>query len=83
MYSTQVYCAKGETIATCAWYPRPIDDRGAIGTYRHENACLIAAAPEGFDLIAALEESFTADGTYQQFLPAMRAYLLKAKGEPS
>ena len=44
------------------------------------NARLISAAPDGFDLIEQLEESFTADGTYAQFLPAMRAYLAKAKG---
>jgi hypothetical protein len=45
----------------------------------HANARLIAAAPEGFDLIEQLEESFTADGAYEQFLPAMRAYLAKAR----
>lgn len=53
MYSTEVYCADGYTIASCAWYPRPVDPAtGTIGTYREANARLIAAAP---DLLEALE----------------------------
>ncbi len=46
-----------------------------------ERAC--KSLPVALDLIEALEESFTADGTYQQFLPAMRDYLAKARPEPS
>jgi hypothetical protein len=41
-YSTEVLCAKGETIATLAWYPRP-QGNGVTGTYRPENAAHIAA----------------------------------------
>ena len=43
MYSTEVYCADGGTIATFAWYPKPVDAAGWIGTYRSENAALIVA----------------------------------------
>jgi hypothetical protein len=43
-------------------------------------ARLISAAHDAHEIIEQLEESFTADGTYQQFLPAMRAYLAKAQG---
>jgi len=52
MYSTQVYCEKGETIASISWYMKPKES--AIyegkpvlitGTYREGNAKLIAAAP--------------------------------------
>lgn len=58
MYSTEVYCADGETIAKCAWYPRPADPAtGAIGTYREANARLIAAAP---DLLAECENMLPA-----------------------
>ena len=52
MYATQVYTEDGETIATLEWYAMPINEDGAIGTYRAENAKLIAAAP---DLLEALQ----------------------------
>jgi hypothetical protein len=46
MYNTQVYTSDGQTICTLHWYPRPKDANGAIGTYREDNARLIAASPE-------------------------------------
>lgn len=55
MWSTEVFTADGEAICSVAWYPRPIDEHGVIGTYREANARLIAAAPE---LLAALKELF-------------------------
>lgn len=50
MYSTQVYTADGETIATLHWYPKP-QKKGVhegkpvfiTGTYRAENAARIVA----------------------------------------
>ena len=50
-YSTEVYCAAGQTIAILAWYPVPTP--AGIATSREANAKLIAAAP---DLMAALRE---------------------------
>ena len=49
MYDTQVYTDDGETIATIHWYSKPpiIENNvKTIGSYRKENAKLIAAAPE-------------------------------------
>lgn len=60
-----------------------ISDRDEDAPEIIANARLISASPEGFELIEELEESFTADGAYQQFLPAMRAYLAKVRGEQS
>jgi hypothetical protein len=45
MYSTEVYDAAGETIATVAWYPVKTKS-GSIVTAREANASLIAAAPD-------------------------------------
>ena len=55
MYDTQVYTDDGETIATIHWYSKPpiIENNvKTIGSYRKENAKLIAAAP---DLLEALQ----------------------------
>jgi hypothetical protein len=52
MFSTEVFCEKGETIATLAWYPKN-EGSGVTSTYREANARLIAAAP---DLLAALQD---------------------------
>lgn len=43
MYSTQVYTGDGEIIATVSWYPKP-KVNGVTGTYREDNAILIADA---------------------------------------
>jgi len=51
MFSTEVFCSKGETIATFAWYPTPTVG-GVTGTYREGNARLVAAAP---DLLAVAQ----------------------------
>lgn len=45
MYQTQVFCARGETIASLAWYPKPTVN-GVTETYREGNARLMAAAPD-------------------------------------
>ena len=53
MYDTQVYTDDGETIATIHWYSKPpiIENNvKTIGSYRKENAKLIAAAPELLEL---------------------------------
>ena len=68
-----------------AYAAKPVSDDALCGVYptiaeSAANARLIAATPEAHDLIEQLEESFTADGVYQQFLPAMRAYLNKVRG---
>lgn len=55
-YNTEIFTQDGGSghgvIATLAWYPKPMDGLGRIGTYREANAALIAAAPE---LLAALQ----------------------------
>jgi len=51
MYNTEVFCAKGATIATFAWYPMPTTPKGVTGTYREGNARLCAAAPEMLDAL--------------------------------
>jgi hypothetical protein len=52
MWNTEVFCAKGEAIATVCWYPMPTVN-GVTGTYREANARLIAAAPRMFAVIEA------------------------------
>lgn len=57
MYSTQVYCADGETIAEIDWYPRPAGN-GAVSTYREANAAFIARACNSHYLLTeALREA--------------------------
>jgi hypothetical protein len=74
MYSTQVYTADGDTVATLAWYPRPIDARGAIGTYRQENAELIVAMRNRLpDILALAEQSKQQRSALIQILCAARA----------
>ncbi len=51
MYSTEVYDAKGETIATLAWHVVPTEN--GYATDREANARLIASAP---DMAEALRE---------------------------
>lgn len=55
-WNTEVYDAKGETIATLAWYP--VKTAEGVSTSREANAHLIAAAP---DLLAALQAIFDAE----------------------
>jgi phage tail protein X len=50
-YSTEVYCNKGDTIATLSWYTNT-EVKGVVSTYREANAKLIAASPE---LLKALQ----------------------------
>lgn len=54
-YSTEVFTEDGGSgrgvVATLSWYPRPKDERGAIGTYREANARLITAAPELYEAL--------------------------------
>ena len=61
MYSTEIYTEDGGSghgvIATLSWYPRPMDERGAIGTYREANARLIASAPRLARRVIELEEA--------------------------
>lgn len=58
MWNTQVYDAKGETIATLAWYPVP-QHNGVIETSREANAHLIAAAPEMLEALKAMLHIFS------------------------
>ena len=57
-YSTEVYCDKGQTIATLSWYPNN-DIKGVTTTDREENAKLIAASP---DLLEALQNAYKCSG---------------------
>lgn len=66
MYATQVYCKKGETIATLSWYAAPKEKGIHNGkevvitkSYREANAKLIAAAPE---LLEALQSAYRCSG---------------------
>lgn len=63
MYATEVYDAKGETIATCAWYPVPLGG-GHTATNRDANARLIAAAP---DLLDACRAALEYDAAIQRY----------------
>lgn len=83
-YVTQVYCEKGETIASLAWYPVEMGD-GITGTSREANARLIAAAP---DLLLALDDLLFAycdpgnqGGDHDDKVEAARAAIAKARGE--
>lgn len=92
MYRTEVYTPDNGTgdgvIATLAWYPKPIDDKGTIGTYRAANARLIAAAPdllEALEMLTAgdIDVSGTAiiyDADPASLLSSARAAIAKAKG---
>lgn len=76
MHHTQVFCSKGVTIASFAWYPMPTVN-GVTGTYRQGNACLCAAAPE---LLAALKKAV--ETTYSDTLHAeWSALIARATGE--
>lgn len=81
MYRTQVYCAKGETIATFDWYAMPENEHGVIRTSRDANARLCAAAP---DLYAALEFALSDESGFAcptATEERLRAALAKARGE--
>lgn len=84
MYSTDVYCTKGETIATLAWYPDHRPD-GSIGTHREANARYIVHACNTFPaLVEALEglERYLRETAHHNApqAAAARAALAKAKG---
>ncbi|WP_159918012.1 hypothetical protein [Pantoea sp. 18069] len=53
-YSTEVYTANGEVIATVAWYPRRLNETTTV-TDREANARLIAVAPELLEALQGLE----------------------------
>ena len=56
-YSTEVYCDKGQTIATLSWYPNN-DIKGVTTTDREANAKLIAAAPELLKALVFLKQEY-------------------------
>jgi len=61
MYSTQVYDENGSTIATLSWFPMPaVKENGQIkvGTFREQNAKLIASAPEMFEELVKIMETY-------------------------
>jgi hypothetical protein len=74
MFSTEVFCANGHTIASLAWYPMPMVD-GVTKTYREGNARLMAAAPDLLEAVRLLV--FRADAEAYQ---VGRAALAKATG---
>ena len=56
MFSTEVFCEKGETIATLAWYPKD-EGSGVTSTYREANARRIVQCVNNFDsLVEALHK---------------------------
>lgn len=86
MWAQQVYDAKGENIATFAWYQVPLAD-GSVTTNREANAHLCAAAP---DLYAAAHHAETVmmivmprshSAEYHQTFKELQAALRKARGE--
>ncbi len=70
MYSTEVYDSRGQTICTLAWHTEPESTR----TDRPENAALIAAAPDMYEMLERLQLS-VADEIERDEL------LKKARGE--
>ena len=52
-YSTEIYDAEGQTIATVAWYPVPKED-GSTATARAANAELIVAAVNAHEAQSAI-----------------------------
>jgi hypothetical protein len=88
MYSTEVYDAKSETIATLAWHEKRVTDsagRVTLLTDRRENAQLIAAAPDLYEVLDAFRMAAAMDGDLN---PAWRVIynaacdaLAKARGE--
>jgi hypothetical protein len=86
MYQTQVYCAKGETIATVAWYPMPADADGSVGTYREGNARLIAASPALLEalrkaVLALAHASEEKPGLYRDAYESVDAAIALATGD--
>ena len=56
-YSTEVYCDRGDTIATLSWYANT-EVKGVISTYREANAKLISAAPELLKALQMVTKAF-------------------------
>jgi hypothetical protein len=83
MFSTEVFCEAGKTVATLAWYPKPTVN-GVTGTYREGNARLIAAAPEMLDALrrAVLALAFAAESSkaMQDDYEAVSLAIAKATG---
>mgnify|MGYP003646969721 CR=1 FL=1 len=73
-YSTEVYCDKGETIATLSWYKNN-DIKGVTTTDREYNAKLIASAPE---LLKALKD-LVGQIHNEHYSDYMDEYLIKAE----
>lgn len=87
MWSTEVYDAAGETIASLAWYPVPHD--GGVRTAREANAHLIASAPEMYAALTTVTEmladqrDYVLGNAYPEEYAAVekaRAVLAKAEG---
>jgi hypothetical protein len=92
-HSTEIFTEDGGSgkgvIATLSWYPRPLDERGAMGTYREANAPLIAAAPDLFEAVRLFLEYDAGDEedgvalmlAYAKALDAAKAAFAKARGQ--
>ena len=79
MYSTEVYCADGKTIATLAWYPNYRPD-GSIGTHREANAAYIVAACNAYpSLLNGLREARDALAEARE---ALHFHYVEWDGEP-
>ena len=87
-YYTQIYCQKGETIATMSWYKKD-KGGGVTGTFREDNAKLIAdtrnALPELIRVIELAEEALSQVNDKSHFVPAIVqeaiSEIRKLKGE--
>ena len=79
MHQTQVFCTKGETIASFAWYPMPTVN-GVTGTYREGNASLCAAAPEMLEALQMLvgDGEMGAGLTFSERIRNARAAIARA-----
>jgi hypothetical protein len=76
--------AVSELRATTTVQFTPAEIRSADRNEIYANARLIAAAPELYEVLADFVKSYDEPGTINvnSFIPAMRAALAKARGEP-
>jgi len=80
MYSAEVYCEAGETIASVAWYPVVLGG-GVTGTNREANARLIASAPTLLEALALAASKPLWQHCTDEEWEFIRGAILGAQGE--